>query len=262
MSDNLPWKTAILKVLTEQGEAMHYTDIAEVIVDQELREALGATPANSVNSIISLSIREDYDSPFYKAGRGLFGLKIHQSMAPSVDVPMGDAIEEADGESDNMIIQALGMFWLRQNVYWKSAPSILGRQQVGADTVDFTDQRGVYLLHDRRDVVYVGRSVDRGLGQRLFEHTQDRLNGRWDRFSWFGLCGVDDHGHLTRPLLSCDSNLIIHAFEAILIESLEPPQNRRRGDSLNAAEFMQARDPEIDRRQTRDLLQQVMAKLD
>ena len=55
---------------------------------------------------------------------------------------------------------------------------------------------------------------------------------------------------------------IITAFESILIEALESAQNRRRGDNLNAVEFMQARDPEIDKRQTRDLLQQVMAKLE
>ncbi len=263
MSDNLPWKDAIVKVLTDQGEAMHYTDIAEVIADRQLRTALGATPASSVNSIISVSLRDDAGTPFYKAGRGLFGLKIQQALVPPSVAPAADAgEEEAVDADDTSIINALGMFWLRQNVYWKAQPSILGRQQVGADTIDFSAQRGVYLLHDRRDVVYVGRSVDRGLGQRLFEHTQDRLNGRWDRFSWFGIYGVNDDGHLNDEMPTATGDTIIAAFESILIEALEPPQNRRRGDNLNAVEFMQARDPEIDKRQTRDLLQQVMAKLE
>jgi len=264
MSDNLPWKDAILKVLTDRGEAMHYTDIAEEIVDQQLRIALGATPSNSVNSIISVSLRDDPDTPFYKAGRGLFGLKVHQEPAQqSVVQPGGEREEDAKSDAqEETIINALGMFWIRENVFWRAQPAILGRQQVRADTVDFSMQRGVYLLHDRRDVVYVGRSIDRGLGQRLFEHTRDKLNGRWDRFSWFGLYGVDDDAKLKEEMSTATGETIINAFEAILIESLEPPQNRRRGDNLNAVEFMQARDPEIDKRQTRDLLQQVIANLE
>ena len=258
---DLPWKDAIVKILTDAGEAKHYTSIAEEIADRQLRTALGATPAKTVNSLVSTSLREDADTPFYKAGRGLFGLKVHQSPAQPAPVDAGNRPVETDTDGET-VINALGMFWLRQNVYWKSNPSILGRQQVGADTIDFSSQRGVYLLHDRRDVVYVGRSIDRGLGQRLFEHTQDRLNGRWDRFSWFGLYGVDDNGEVNNELPTAGGETIITAFESILIEALEPAQNRRRGDNLNAVEFMQARDPEIDKRQTRDLLQQVMAKLE
>jgi hypothetical protein len=263
MPQNLSWKNAIIEVLTDEGEAMHYVDIAEQIVKRQLREALGATPANSVASIVTISIRDEAaESPFYKAGRALFGLKSHQT--PSEPGESTQEAEQADDAeiSTETIIRALGMFWLRGNVYWKSNPAILGRQQIGADTVDFADQRGVYVLHDRHDVVYVGRSVDRPLGQRMLEHTQDRLNSRWDRFSWFGLYGVNDDGQLNRDEVTANGDTIVSAFESILIECLEPPQNRRRGDNLNAVEFMQARDPEIDKRQTRDLLQQVLAKLE
>lgn len=261
MSKNLSWKDAIIEVLTDEGEAMHYVDIAEQIVERELRGSLGATPANSVNSVVSVSVRDEgVEGPFYKAGRGLFGLKTHQ--APSQSEEHTQEVEQDVGTTEDTIVRALGMYWLRINVHWKSNPAILGRQQIGADTVDFADQRGVYLLHDRHDVVYVGRSVDRPLGQRLFEHTQDRLNGRWDRFSWFGLYGVNDDGQLNHDMATATGDTIIAAFESILIECLEPPQNRRRGDNLSAVEFMQARDPEIDKRQTRDLLQQVLAKME
>ena len=260
---DIPWRDAIIQVLTEEGEAMRYTEIAEEIADRQLRLALGATPARTVNSIVNVSLRDDPETPFYKAGRGLFGLKLHQQPAQPAPPDQENAADGGQHESEsNSVINALGMFWLRQNVHWKSQPAIFGRQQVGSDMIDFSAQRGVYLLHDRRDVVYVGRSVDRGLGQRLFEHTQDRLNGRWDRFSWFGLYPVDDNGIVVEELSSADGDAIITAFESILIETLEPAQNRRRGDNLNAVEFMQARDPEIDRRQTRDLLQQVLAKMD
>ena len=37
---------------------------------------------------------------------------------------------------------------------------------------------------------------------------------------------------------------MIPALDAILIEALEPRQNRKRGDDLSAVEFIQREDPE------------------
>lgn len=79
------------------------------------------------------------------------------------------------------------MFWQRQSVFWERNLRLLGQQQVGSSPINFGDQRGVYLLRDRDRVVYFGRSIDRPMGQQLYEHTKDRLNGRWDRFSRYGL---------------------------------------------------------------------------
>jgi len=39
--------------------------------------------------------------------------------------------------------------------------------------------------------------------------------------------------------------ILIPALEAILIEALEPRQNRKRGDDLSAVEYIQKEDPEI-----------------
>ena len=111
-------------------------------------------------------------------------------------------------------------------------------------------------------MIYVGRSTDRPLGQRLYEHTVDRLSGRWDRFSWFGIYGVADDSTLITEVPEFNGDAIIQALESVLIESLEPPLNRRRGDNLTAVEFMQGLDPEIERRQTKNLLQQALAKID
>jgi hypothetical protein len=43
-------------------------------------------------------------------------------------------------------------------------------------------------------------------------------------------------------------------MEALLIEGLEPPQNRRQGDGFNAVEFLQVTDPQIERDNKKDLL--------
>ena len=254
-----PWKEAISQVLNEAGGALHYSEIAERIVELELRESLGATPASTVNATINMSMQGDGESsPFYRASRGYYGLKSQQTH-PAETTPSPD---DSDESAESGVIRALGMFWLRSNVYWKATPQVLGRQQLGADPVDFCKQRGVYLLYDGREVIYVGRAVDRPLGQRLYEHTYDRLNGRWDRFSWFGLYDITDTGTIDETFSQYEGEEIITAFEAILIESLEPAQNRRRGDSLNAVEFMQARDPELDRRQMRSMLQELLHKVE
>jgi hypothetical protein len=42
--------------------------------------------------------------------------------------------------------------------------------------------------------------------------------------------------------------VIVATMEALLIEGLEPPQNRRRGDDFRAIEYIQREDPELERR--------------
>ena len=142
-------------------------------------------------------------------------------------------------------------------VIWDSSPKLLGQQQ-NAEVVDFGPQKGIYILHDGRGTVYVGRTTDQPLGRRLGQHTTDRLNGRWDRFSWFGLLAVEENGELSsRVALRTDEAVVIAALEALLIEALEPPQNRKRGDDFRAVEYLQVADPKLEERQMVDLLGQV-----
>jgi hypothetical protein len=51
---------------------------------------------------------------------------------------------------------------------------------------------------------------------------------------------------------------LISTLEALLIEGLEPPQNRRRGDDFNAAEFLQVEDPDAKKDR---LLQELQKRL-
>ena len=43
----LPWKEAIISVLSERSEPMHYADVADSIA--KARSELGATPGSTVN---------------------------------------------------------------------------------------------------------------------------------------------------------------------------------------------------------------------
>lgn len=252
---DMPWQDAITAVLRSSGEPLHYSDIAQKIIDNGYRTTVGATPANTVAANLSSSIsKQGSRSPFVKVERGLYTLRNAKS------APLKKSSEEADAAEvtarEMGLINAFGMFWDRSWVKWRSSmPKLLGVQQLGSEPVNFTDQSGVYVLYDSSRVIYVGKAFDRHLGLRLYDHTRDRLTGRWNRFSWFGVRGVQANGKLTAmPKAELGLASLIATMEALLIEGLEPPQNRRQGDGFNAVEFMQAKDPEIEMDQHREAI--------
>jgi hypothetical protein len=76
----------------------------------------------------------------------------------------------------------------------------------------------------------------------------DRLGGRWTRFSWFGVHPVNDDGTLSirSELTRLSVDVVIVTMEAVLIEGLEPRQNRKRGDDFKAVEYLQVEDPSLE----------------
>lgn len=257
MARSIPWKEAIIKVLGESDEPMHYSAISQAIIDQGYRKDVGATPSDTVASYLSESRRRDNPSPFARVGRGMYALA-ERSTAPEEgrEQPVDEAAEDAE---EMGLINAFGMFWSRDRVLWKTTmPRLLGVQQSGSAEVNFTAQAGVYLLHDGSRPVYVGRTTEPRLGLRLFEHTRDRLTGRWDRFSWFGVRAVCPEGDLSQmPTSGIAVGTLIATMEALLIEGLEPPQNRRQGDGFNAVEFIQVTDQEVTQARDRRVLNQL-----
>ena len=169
----------------------------------------------------------------------------------------------SSGETEEQydIVSSFGMFWRRNAIEWIATPKLLGMQQIGATAVDFNRQLGIYLLYDGREVIYIGRTTDRPLGRRLFEHTSDRMAARWDRFSWFGLLPVSESGMLGVLPATYDAATMIPALEAILIEALEPRQNRKRGDDLSAVEYIQQEDPQIQKKRVRESVERALDKL-
>ena len=234
----MSWKDAIIKVLLEAKEPLHYQEITERILSTGLKKPIGATPANTVNAQIAASIKhEKQSSPFLRVAKGTFTLRSELTTTQQ-------AIELED-DSSAELVKAFGMYWKKDFVIWKQQPSLYGWQQVGAKPVDFGGQRGIYVLYDHHTVIYVGRTTDRSLGQRLFEHTRDRLSERWDRFSWFGMYGVSESGKLIEAEIKLSIEVLVETLEALLIETLEPPLNRKRGDAFSAVEYLQSLDPEL-----------------
>lgn len=251
----MKWDDAIEKALKDAGGPLHFREVADIIATNRYRTKIPANAAFIVSSYINRSMRELGDeSPYRRVRRGEY------THVENMDTGLSSAEEEEEQE-ETALIQAFGVYWSRDSVVWKNKPRILGAQQPNADNVNFAEQRGVYVLYDRTRTVYVGRCIDRGLGQRLFEHTRDRLQSRWDRFSWFGVLGVGDSGKLQEGYLPNTLQTWIASMEALMLEVLEPSLNRRRGDSLQGVEYLQVEDPGLEARQREAVLRKALENL-
>lgn len=262
----LTWQKAIQKVLAGSTGPLHYKEITDRILADGLRENIGATPVATVSAQITQSIKkEGSSSPYVRVAKGTYALAVKptESAAKAQAPSAAQAVQDTPAEEDDIDEQyaaftSFGMFWRRESVEWTRNPKLLGMQQIGATPVDFNNQRGIYLLYDGREVIYVGRVTDRALGLRLYEHTVDRLATRWNRFSWFGLVSVTDSGSLGTMPSNYDSSKLVPALEAILVEALEPRQNRKRGDDLAEVEYVQMVDPAIEKRKLKAAMDQLI----
>ena len=263
----LKWKEAIEKVLNDEKKQLHYTEIAELIAQRGYRTSLGATPQDTVSAQLTIDIKKE-DSIFVKVDRGIYMLKKFLKETNDIDETNEVFIDEEENQTilrkrdsiNKKIINAFGIYWNRTLVHWKSStPDLLGIQQIGAKEVNFRDQKGIYLLHDSRETIYVGQAIEQTLGKRLKDHTSDRLAGRWDRFSWFGFYPVNDDGNLNLEAQFKDFTIqnLGDILEAILIESIEPRQNRKQGNSFVGLEFLQQESPEIKKRQKKQMLEEL-----
>ncbi|MDY3678912.1 MAG: HTH domain-containing protein [Actinomyces urogenitalis] len=259
---DMPWRRAILQVLSEARKPLHYSDIAQRILDNGLRQQSGATPAATVAATISMYMQED----LIRVDRGVYSLANpidkpgaaatggHPGAPEETPATAPDAVEEDSG-----FLNAFGMFWRRDEVDWEQrGQALLGAQLKAAESINFAEQVGVYILYSGDRVIYVGRITEPRLGPRLWDHTRDRLTGRWDRFSWFGVRAVAENGTLGAvPTGNFAVDMLVATMEALLIEGLEPPQNRRRGDGFNATEFIQTTDPQVERRRAQAFFQRL-----
>lgn len=263
----LKWKEAIAKVLEEEKKALHYTEIAELIAEKGYRKSLGATPQDTVSANLTTDINTNKEkSIFAKVDRGMYILRKFlndqsQLLIEELESQVDTTIKATKQKSK--IINAFGIYWNRTQVHWKNIPDLLGIQQIGASEVNFKDQIGIYLLHDSRETIYVGQAIDQPLGQRLKNHTTDRLGGRWDRFSWFGFYPVNDDGKLDTNIKL--ENITIQSLgdilEAILIESIEPRQNRKQGNMFYGLEYLQQEAPEIKKKLKEQIIRELTDKI-
>ena len=259
----MTWKDAIIKVLAEEGAPLHYSDITKRIIENGYRKPneMGKTPEMTVSA--QLTTKKNI---FRKLGNGVFELLApiaNKQPIESCDSPLETTTEAQDMLSIERehIIKNFGMFWGRDNVDWKTA-NLFGCQNGSSSNVNFKEQVGIYLLHDAREVIYVGQAVKQPISKRLADHCKDRLNGRWDRFSWFGFYGVDEDGQLiTNDFHNTNFSIenVANALEAILIEGLEPRQNRKAGNDFGY-EFLQSTDPKIEKKKQKAIIEKLFSE--
>lgn len=263
----LKWKDAIVKVFEDEKKALHYTEIAELIAEKGYRKSLGATPQDTVSAAITTDINTHKEkSIFARVDKGIYILRKFLDDAyrlEAADNKLDVAMIEKKTRDTYKIINSFGIYWNRELVHWKSYPDLLGIQQVGASEVNFKEQVGIYLLHDGRETIYVGQAIDQPLGKRLKNHTVDRLSGRWDRFSWFGFYPISDKGKLITDIKL--DNIAFQnlgdLLEAVLIESMEPRQNRKQGNLFSGLEFLQQEAPEIQKIRKQQLIKELTEKI-
>lgn len=133
----MSWHEAILKVLRESKDPMHYSDIAQAIIDNGYRQNVGATPAATVAANLSTKLK----SKVVRLRRGVYTLSTDSHAVPLtgdvapqlLDEPHQD-IDEAAQDAEQMgLINAFGMFWRRSEVDWSSrSPVLTGVQQTGS----------------------------------------------------------------------------------------------------------------------------------
>ena len=155
-----------------------------------------------------------------------------------------------------MLVKNFGHLWERQYLYRGrgNVPGHLkGLRSPKSDVVDFRDQIGVYVLHDKNlQSLYVGQA---GYGEssrmltRLKAHENDHLWNRWTHFSWFGFRKVTGKGlhESMKPSskVSVTGSDVIEQLEGLLITVLEPTLNKQGAVWKVAEEYFQHVEPEL-----------------
>lgn len=255
----MTWKDAIVYTLQrnknfDKFRPMHYRDITDYVIGNNLVDTNGQTPANTVSR--TLTTNNDIFEPL---GEGEYKLtdvgekyiinspKKKSTKDSSTKIPKKDFKELSVEAEKQILIPNYGMYWLREGINWEKHPKLLGVQSTGVPPIDLSEMRGVYMLYDGREVIYVGQALDRPILKRLIDHTKNRLANRWNRFSWFGVDTVDPNTAkviISENTFKIDLSCLVNAFEGILIEGLEPRQNRKQGDNFGF-EYYQEIDQEV-----------------
>jgi hypothetical protein len=234
---------SISKMLTEAFEPMDYEEIAvELAINGEIR-AFGAMPRNLIYSTIETAIREEGDScAFVKTYPGVY---IMRQNAKPAHLTAARACASERVRDQIGIISCYGQSWRRDRVQWKPGPEIIGCQFQESTKIDFCGQIGIYALHSENDSVeFVGDTGNSNLGDCLFEHTQGRLSGRWQRFSFYGFRPISDDGSLGQLDVASKSAASLASMRSILVEVANPRANKRCYDWFSTLEFVQWRNSE------------------
>ena len=238
----MTWEKAVLKVLRDANEALHPQQIYRKIADEKMVKTRAKNPSDTVWTTCTNLVRKQ---KIRRVEPGIF--QINQDPAEATKEEIQGAIEDAK-QAEKYPSRAYGLLWSRDKVNWKGlskknkwGEGLLGQDSEGTQPRNFSTEPGIYLLHQHGRVMYVGQAKV-ALYERLLMHTKDDLSDRWDEFSWFALGEVGKVNHSDLPMsdMSAEKGVIIDLLEAVLIEAILPPLNKKRGNNLGT-QYMQYR---------------------
>lgn len=236
----MKWIEAVIETLQKSKVSMSSEDLAIIISQSEKIATFKSTPDAAVIAVIeqNADIFENGIGRTVKLKKTFNYIEWKENNSIS-EVEESKYIKESIEKKTKKIIRTYGVYWQRDSVDWNGS-TLMGRQLNG-QPVDFGEIKGIYILYDNREPIFVGQAISVGLLSKLKTHTQDRLANRWNRFSWFGIYGVNQSGsiHKVHTFSSAKINDIADALEAVLIEGLEPRQNRDNFAYFNGAEYSQ-----------------------
>lgn len=150
-----------------------------------------------------------------------------------------------------MLVRAFGLYWSITGVEWAKAQMLgvaKGKKRVNV-RANVWREYGIYCLYDEYVPIYVGRAYKKCIGERLAAHLKDRLAGRWDSFSWFGVNGINADGSIREFNQRLNTReRIVKSLESFAIIAFDPRLNRRHERIAGADEFTQvARFPKATR---------------
>ena len=231
----MTWEKAVLKVLRDANEALHYQEIYRRIANEKLVKTRGKTPAKTVWSTCTKLVTK---SQARRVEQGIY--RINQDGAEATQEEKQGASEDAQ-QAEKFPSRSYGLLWSRDKVNWEGGrkqnkrwnQGLLGQENEGDKPKDFSGEPGIYLLHQHGQVMYVGQTKEE-LYSRLSDHTKDILSDRWDEFSFFSLGEVGQINHSDQPMsdTSVQKKVIVDLLEAVLIEVILPPLNRKSGNNL------------------------------
>ena len=145
------------------------------------------------------------------------------------------------------MITHYGLFWSERDIFWghKNRRNMLGRERTplnrrGAPTKeelrktdDYREYKGLYCLYGTEGLVYIGEAgltKKRTLFDRLKDHRNGSMAGRWEYFSWFGR--KDAAG-------SSENVAAIAQLEAVAIAITNPGFNKQSGTFKDAMQVFQ-----------------------
>jgi hypothetical protein len=235
---------SIAEIISDSSGSMDYGEIASKLAENGKIAAFGAMPYKSVSAIIEDAILKDGDDcPFVKTYPGAYilgknarpeHLRAAKALSSDLPDPLG-------------IITCYGKLWNRYDVNLMPSAQIMGCQIPASPKVNFAEQAGIYALHlNNETVTYIGQTGERTLGECLFDHTRGRMNGLFEKFSFYGFRPVLDDGTFGSLPEKADIQEVMASMLSALVEVANPKANRRYFDKFSQLEFEQWPDPKTE----------------